>query len=314
MEKNTEKEKILIIDDDESATKLARFLMEKEGYEVFSATDGIKGLEKLQKVSPDLVLLDIDMPRMNGFQVCQKIRGDVLYRHLPIIMLTGSSEEDNLVKALGFGSDDYMLKPYKNAELVARVKGIMNRTTRVLDANPLTKMPGNIAISREIEKRIEGKTLFSVLYLDINKFKAFNDYYGFLRGDVVIKLTARIIIETVAKFGSEDDFTGHIGGDDFVIVTCPEKAVDFCSKIIEEFDGRIQDLYDEDDRKEGYILCKDRQGKENKFPLMTISIGVVSNERRKITHPGEISKIGAEVKKYAKTLQWSNYKIDNRIN
>jgi DNA-binding response OmpR family regulator len=226
--KMDEKMRILLVEDDEAALKLAKLILEGEGYVVHTAGDGVTALELLNREPYDMLLMDIDLPRMNGFQVCQRVRTDILYGHMPIILLTGSREVDTITTALGFGSDDYIHKPYRKAELVARVKRVIERTKTILDANPLTKMPGNLAISEEIEKRINSEQLFSVLYIDICKFKAFNDKYGFIRGDSVIKLTARIILETIQESGHNDEFAGHIGGDDFVLVTVPERAVNYC--------------------------------------------------------------------------------------
>ena len=304
---------ILIVDDDKNATLLAEYLLKKEGFNICKASDGVEGFEQVYAVLPDLVLLDIDMPRMNGLELCQKIRADHRFSHLPIIMLTGSNEEDMLTKALASGSDDYLVKPYKQAELLARVKGIMDRNARILDANPLTKLPGNVAIINEIEKRIGEQSIFNVLYIDINKFKSFNDKYGFIRGDIVIKLTSKILIDAVsADDNKSGDFLGHIGGDDFIVITTPDKSISTCNYIIENFDMQVPSLYDDEDRLRGFIICKDRSGNSNEFPIMSISIGVVSNTNTKITHSGQVSSIGAELKKYSKTFPGSNYKIDRR--
>ena len=153
---------------------------------------------------------------------------------------------------------------------------------------------------------------FAVCYVDLNKFKAYNDTYGFRHGDEVIRETARIIIRTIQEKGKPDDFIGHIGGDDFVAVTSPEKSDEICEMIISEFDKAVPSFYNETDRKNGYILAHNRQGQEQKVPLLSIAIGVVSNTLKKIDHVAQIGEIGAELKAYAKNAENSSYVKDKR--
>ncbi|TET39777.1 MAG: diguanylate cyclase, partial [Elusimicrobia bacterium] len=154
--------------------------------------------------------------------------------------------------------------------------------------------------------------LFAVLYLDLSNFKSFNDKYSYLRGDKVLRITAQIILKAVKQKGNPDDFIGHIGGDDFIVVTSPDKVDALCRSIIKDFGQEIPSLYDEEDRKRKYIITKDRLNKTTKFPLMTIAIGVVTNKSRKFASPAEISDVGAELKKYAKLKKGSSYVVDKR--
>ena len=155
-------------------------------------------------------------------------------------------------------------------------------------------------------------SLFAVAYLDLDKFKSYNDKYGFEFGDEVIRETARILIKIIHEQGNPDDFIGHIGGDDFVVITTPEKADNICEQIIEQFKQVSPSFYNEEDRKRGYIIARDRKGNEEKVSLLSISIGVVTNETRKISHVAEIGEIGAELKGYAKSLEGNNYVKDKR--
>jgi diguanylate cyclase (GGDEF)-like protein len=305
-------ERILIVDDDPDILDVLKITLEGEQYEVIEARDGQEALKLVRANSPSLVILDYMMPKMNGLQVCQILKKDILLRHLPIIMLTGKGELSDKVEGIDAGADDYIVKPFEPVELLARVKMILRRTTRDLDANPLTRLPGNISILAEIESRIERKELFAVCYLDLDKFKSYNDKYGFEHGDEVIRQTARILIRTMQEIGNPDDFIGHIGGDDFVFITTPQKVDKFCQKIIKDFDTSAPNFYNEDDRKRGYIIGKDRQGNVYKITLLTISIGVVTNETRKIIHVAEVGEIGAELKSYAKSFEGSNYVKDKR--
>ena len=183
-----------------------------------------------------------------------------------------------------------------------------------LDASPLTRLPGGIAIENVLKKRIESSQPLAFCTFDLDNFKSFNDRYGYAHGSEVIKETAHIIEESVKRRGTPDDFIGHIGGDDFVVITTPEHMRAVCEETIAQFDSRIPQFYDETDRKSGYILGKTRQGIEMKFPIMTISIAIVTNERRVLSNPLEASEIAAELKDYAKTMPKSVFVIDKRRN
>jgi diguanylate cyclase (GGDEF)-like protein len=181
-----------------------------------------------------------------------------------------------------------------------------------LDASPLTRMPGGIAIENVLKKRIEAGQPLAFCVLDLDNFKAFNDRYGYANGSEVIKETARIIESVVKAKGTPDDFTGHVGGDDFVVITTPDVMRDVAGEIISRFDQRIPEFYDPADRKQGHILGKTRQGVEMQFPIMTISIAIVTNERRKYANSLEASEIAAELKDYAKTIPKSVFVVDKR--
>ncbi len=305
------REKILIVDDDPDILDVL-FLTLREQYDTILAHDGEEGLKLAQTKSPDLVILDYKMPKLDGRQVCLALKKDILLQHLPVIMLTGKGEISDKVSGINAGADDYIVKPFEPQELLARIKMILRRTERDLEANPLTHLPGNVAILNELQERVDSKKKFAVGYLDLDKFKSYNDKYGFEHGDEAIKETARILIKTIQKLGNSDDFIGHIGGDDFVMISTPEKIEDICKKIIEDFENVAPTFYNEADRKIGYIIGKDRQGKEQKIPLLSVSIGVVTNETRQIQHVAEISEIGAELKECAKRLERSNYIKDKR--
>ncbi len=181
-----------------------------------------------------------------------------------------------------------------------------------LDASPLTRLPGGIAIENVLKKRLESGEPLAFCVLDLDNFKVFNDTYGYAHGSEVIKETARIIENAVRANGSADDFVGHVGGDDFVVITIPAKMREVNAEIIEQFDRRIPHFYDRHDRENGYIFGKNRQGVEMRFPLMTISIAIVTNEKRSLSSPLEASEIAAEIKDYAKTIQKSIYVVDKR--
>ncbi|MBP7216539.1 MAG: response regulator [Candidatus Omnitrophica bacterium] len=304
--------KILVVDDDPDIRDVLKLTLAEENYEVFEAGDGEKALKLIQTKTPNLVLLDYKIPKMDGREVCRRVKKDILLRHLPIIMVTGKGDISDKVNGIDAGADDYVVKPFEPKELLARIRMVLRRTERDLEANPLTRLPGNVSIMNELDRRLSLKTFFAVCYVDLDKFKAYNDKYGFERGDEVIRETARIMIRTVQEKGSPDDFIGHIGGDDFVIITVPENVDPICEKIITDFDATSPSFYNELDRKNGYIVGHDRKGKEQKIPLLSVSIGVVTNSTRTIDHVAQIGEIGAELKEYAKSLERSNYVKDKR--
>ncbi|MBM3244369.1 MAG: response regulator [Candidatus Omnitrophica bacterium] len=304
--------RILIADDDPDIRDILMITLSEENYEVIEAPDGEEALKIIETKPLDLVLVDYKMPKVDGREVCRRVKKDLLLSHLPIIMVTGKGDINDRVNGIDAGADDYIVKPFEPKELLARIRMIIRRTSRDLEANPLTRLPGNVSILNELSKRLESGALFAVCYCDLDKFKAYNDTYGFEHGDEVIRDTARILISSVRQSGNPDDFIGHIGGDDFVIVTIPSSVDKLCTKIIEGFEKKSPSFYTETDRKRGYILAKDRQGKEQKVPLISISIGVVTNESRRIEHVAQIGELGAELKSYAKSLERSNYVKDKR--
>jgi diguanylate cyclase (GGDEF)-like protein len=304
--------KILIVDDDPDIRDVLKLTLSEEDYQIIEASDGEQALGIIKENPPDLVLLDYKIPKVDGREVCRRIKKDLLLRHLPIIMVTGKGETHDKVGGIDAGADDYVVKPFEPRELLARIRMILRHTERDLEANPLTRLPGNVSIIKELQRRLDNHGLFAVCYLDLDKFKAYNDTYGFEHGDKVISGTGRILIDAVQSNGNPDDIIGHIGGDDFVIVTLPRSVDGICRKIIEDFEAAVPAFYNARDRKNGFILAKDRSGKEQKISLLSISIGVVTNESRAITHVAQIGEIGAELKEYAKKLERSNYVKDKR--
>lgn len=304
--------KILIADDDPDIRDILKLTLLEENYEIMEAGDGEEALKIIRTKSLDLVLLDYKMPRMDGRQLCNLIKKDLLLQHLPIIMVTGKGEISDKIEGIDAGADDYVVKPFEPKELLARIRMVLRRTKRDLEANPLTRLPGNVAILNALSDCIDKKIPYAVCYVDLDKFKAYNDKYGFEHGDNVIRETARILLGAAYEYGNADDFVGHIGGDDFVIITTPDLSDKICKKIIHDFDKISPSFYNREDRENGFIIGYDRQSKIHKIPLLSVSIGVVTNEIREITHVAQIGEIGAELKKLAKNMEKSNYVKDKR--
>ena len=305
--------KILIIDDSQFMTNLISEILSAAGYDVITAADGYQGLEKVKTEKPDLVILDIVMPGINGFEVCKILRSDDSNNLMPIIMLTAQENEDDKLTGLELGADDYITKPFNQRELVSRVRNTLRRIDRNRWANPLTGLRGNIEIEREIKQRIATKQIFTVMYADIDNFKAYNDVYGYVSGDRAIKLTAEIIIDNVKRFGTTNDFIGHIGGDDFIVISTPERAPAIAKGIIDDFDVKTKKLYHERDVQRGYVLTIDRQKMDVKVPLITISLALLSNEHRELDSHVQISAMAAELKKIAKSRPGSVIVQDSEL-
>ncbi len=305
------KERVLIIDDDPDIRDVLDLSL-SEHYTIFAASNGLEGLNLVKTKNPDLIITDYNMPVMNGPEFCRQLRRDILLRHLPVIMLTGKGETKDMVTGIEAGADDYIVKPFEPETLLARIHMILKRTTRSLDANPLTHLPGNASIMEEFQNHIDTGKPFAVGYADLDKFKIYNDKYGFERGDEIIRSLARVLIDATQQFCGEDAFVGHIGGDDFVFICADDKADAISQNIIDAFDRLSPSFYNEEDRVAGFIMGTDRQGNAIKTGLVSVSIGIVSNVNQKITHVAQIGELGADLKKLAKSVGKSNFQRDQR--
>lgn len=306
------KYKILVVDDDPNIRELIVETLGDDKYSPIEARDGKEALQICESERPDIVVLDVMMPDLDGLEVCLRLRGEALTSHIPIILLTAKGMLEDKIKGMETGADDYLTKPFDPLELEARISMHLRRSIRDGEASPLTGLPGNRAIEESIDARIRAGLRFAVCYIDLDDFKAYNDRYGFFAGSEVIKMTTQAILEASDKYGGPDDFVGHIGGDDFILVTEMVRAPLISQETIRLFDERIPAHYEAEDREKGCIISTDRQGKINEFPIMTISIAIVHNTYRKLEHPGKVAQIAAELKKFAKNKDGSNYVFDRR--
>jgi diguanylate cyclase (GGDEF)-like protein len=305
---------VLVVDDDRNLRKIIATNLELAGFNVEAASDGPEALRKIEDVQPDLVLLDLMMPHMDGYEVARRIRHhqNPSIANLPIIILTAKGETEDKLRGFEAGADDYVTKPFGPQELVARVRAKIRRVEADSSLSPLTRLPGNLAIEMELRRRLDDREPFAVLYLDLDNFKAFNDVYGFTHGDETIQLVARIATEVVHRFGDPTDFVGHIGGDDFIIVTRSDVAEPISQEIIREFDREIRALYSPKDLRAGYIETRDRRGMLNRFPIMTLSIAIVSNDRGQLMSYAQVGEAAAELKRYAKSIAGSVFVKEKR--
>jgi diguanylate cyclase (GGDEF)-like protein len=306
-------ETILVVDDDPDIARFVEVNLRSAGYDVSVASDGEEALEKAGDLRPDLVLLDVMMPRIDGFEVAQRLRRNPQTANTSIIMLTAKALSTDKVLGLTAGADDYIIKPFDPIELLARVKGTLRRAKEMRNLSPLTGLPGNIRIQEEIERMVREARPFAVLYCDLDNFKAYNDEKGFVRGDRLIQHTARTLQDAVIEFAGTDGFIGHVGGDDFVAIVPPEVAEDVAKRVVERFDAHIGEFYEQADLGRGFVEVEDRKGQMQKVPLVGVSVGVATTSKRAFAHYGEAVAVATEMKQFAKRDVGSSYAIDRRV-
>jgi PleD family two-component response regulator len=297
--------RILVVDDEPHIRQILQFTLEKAGYSVTACSDGNEALRRMASERPDLVLLDVMMPHMDGYEVCRKMREDFTLSQVPVIILSAKGDQNDKVHGLEHGANDYLVKPYSNDELLLRVKNVLEWNIKQREANPLTGLPGNPAIERELMRRVRERAPYAFLYIDIDNFKGFNDYYGYQKGDEIIGFLAGILRKTVDKLGGHEDFIGHIGGDDFVMVTSPLRAEIMAKYIVDEFDKGALLLLNGNDVKRGYLEIRDRQGQIKRIPVMSVTMALVTSTDSRIQHFAEINDIATSLKEYGKRIDGS---------
>lgn len=302
----------LVVDDDEQVLRLVKRVLERAGFEVVTVSDGRVAHDAAVEWRPDIILLDLMLGETNGDQIMAELREDFRTRLTPVVFLTVRDSLKDKVEHLMSGADDYVTKPFIPEELVARLRAVMTRSTTARGLSPLTGMSGNADILREISRRLAQDLRFAVLYPDIDGFKSYNDHYGFLRGDDVIKTLATIILEVLEEAPSSQHFAGHVGGDDFVILTEPAMAERIAGEITTRFDQAIPALYDLADRDRGWIESEERSGNMLRTPLVSVSIGIVIAEPGSYASPAAVAARASEVKGVAKRMPGSKWVLDRR--
>jgi len=301
---------ILVIEDDQRVGDMLLATLQLEGYSASRAWTGEEGLLTAQRDVPGLMIVDLTLPGIDGFSVVEQLRADLKTAHIPIIMLSASHETRHKVRAFESGVDDYLTKPFSVEELLARIRARMHPRESYL--SPLTGLPAGKRIEQAITQQLAMGGLWALVYFDLDNFKAYNDTYGFVQGNYLIELMAQIAADCLREEGAPNDFLGHIGGDDFLIVTTPDHVAPLCEGIMRRWDAESRTLYAESDLARGTLEALDRQGRPQRFPLVCVSLGVVTNERRPIASIEEISQTAAEVKAKAKSLSGSGYYVDQR--
>jgi diguanylate cyclase (GGDEF)-like protein len=304
---------ILVVDDDEDIARFVQVNLKLHGFEVAHAHDGEEALEVIEKRRPDLAVVDLMMPRVDGVELTRRLRADPMTAALPIIMLTARGLTVDKVVGLTAGADDYLVKPFDTSELIARVVSTLRRNREYREVSPLTGLPGNTRIGREITDRVRSGSDYAVGYIDIDRFKSVNDVYGFVRGDEFISALARALHRAVMAAGLPPAFLGHIGGDDFVVVCTPEQMRALTEQAVNAFEKAADELYDPEDAARGYVEVADRRNNIRRADLVTVSIGVaLSHGDRRFEDPREIIAVANEMKTVAKSQPGSFVAVDRR--
>jgi len=281
----------------------------------FSITHICDG-EELETVTrrtpPQLIVIDADGTGAEGADLCRSLKSDSFTAIVPIVFVAGRHPTDLVREWFEAGADEVITPLFEPSEQRSRLDVLLIRTERNVAVHPSTRLPGTTEIERAIRGRLDDDSLFAVCYVDLDHFKEFNDRYSYYDGDRVILIVSRILRDVVKGLCPIEGFVGHIGGDDFIIVLPLERVQEVCSEIISVFDALVRYQYNEQDRSAGYYFGKDRRGHLHRVPLMTLSIGIVTNEHRHFSHPAEVSETATEMKTYAKTLPGSVFVVDRR--
>ena len=305
-------ESLLVDDDDPFIARLLEIELRAAGYDVRVAADGALALEAARERRPDLVLADVMMPNMDGFELTRRLRQDPSTATVSVIMLTARGLSADKLEGFAIGADDYIVKPFDTPELLARIRGVLRRSRDTRTQSPLTGLPGNVRIEEEIDARLARSDPFAILYADLDNFKAYNDHYGFMRGDEVIQSSARLIGEAARGASDGAAFVGHVGGDDFVVVVAPERAEAAANAIVAAFDEAAPGFFDEADRERGFIEVTNRRGELQRFGVLTLSIGIATTAKRAFQHYAEAVAVATEMKQYTKGSETSSWAVDRR--
>jgi diguanylate cyclase (GGDEF)-like protein len=305
-------ELVLVVDDDDQVRKLVKRVLEGAGFECITVGLGTAAHAAAVQHRPDLILLDLMLGDTTGDAVLKEMRRDFRTQLIPIVFLTVRSSTRDKVDHLLAGADDYVTKPFEPEELVARLRAVLQRALTSRDLNPLTGMWGNTGILREISARLSRHERFACMYPDLDAFKSYNDTYGFVRGDDVIRTLGIIINEALEHNFSPHHFAGHVGGDDFIILTEPDLAEPIAAEIAMRFDAIAPSFYDEADRKRGWIEYEDRTGNRTRVGVVSVSIGIVIAQPGTFATAAALSSRAAEAKTAAKRMMGSSYVVDRR--
>jgi PleD family two-component response regulator len=297
---------------DESALPAAvRSWLEARSYPLLVVSEPDDLMAIALRGRPRMVIFDAVSSLDRAAEACRRLKSDSFTGVIPSLMLV-RDDLALLEQAFAAGADEVLRASTASAETTARLNTLVRRADRDLYVHPSTRLPGPPGIEAEIGRRLTTGVPFAVCYADLDHFKEYNDRYSYFDGDRVIRILAKILHDVVKGMCGEDGFVGHIGGDDFIFIIPATAIAATCQEIVSIFDSLVPFQYSEQDRRAGYYFGKDRRGQLHRVPLMTVSIGIVTNERRHFTHPGQVSELATEMKSYAKTLPGSVFVVDRR--
>jgi PleD family two-component response regulator len=291
---------LLFADDNEDMRLMVRALLSSSGHEVGLVADGVEALVAVAEREPDLLILDLDMPRMSGFQVCRAVKSNPFTARIPVLMLTAEWDVEKKVEGFEAGADDYLAKPFDPRELRARVTALLRLVRREADRNPTSGLPGGRAIEEEVGRSLARDRPFAVCYIDIDNFKAFADTFGFAVADEVIRGTGAALREAVVAVGEKGDFVGHIGGDDFLVVTTPDQAAPIVDEGTRRFRDVVRHVVGDEALGRGTFSGLDRNGTPTQFPIARFSTAVLMVRPESWVSMTHLGTTAAEVKRRAK--------------
>jgi diguanylate cyclase (GGDEF)-like protein len=290
------KSRLLVVEDDIDIGNMLKIYFSGMDFDVDVAVRGSDALEKTKQVLPHLIVLDIMLPDIDGYEVCRNLRTNMRTSHIPVIFLTQKDERSDKLQGLELGADDYITKPFDIEELKLRVQGAIRRAERESLTDPRSGLPAGRLIEEQLRRIIREKN-WALIDARVNYFDSFKDVYGFVAGDDVLRFTAMLIGEVVDELGTTADFIGHAGGDNFIIVTTAENSVAIRNRIRERFDQEVQTHYNFMDRQQGYVQAPAADGTTAKVPFMTISMGMVSPNEQSFADIREITELAAEARR-----------------
>ncbi|HVN56271.1 MAG TPA: response regulator [Anaerolineaceae bacterium] len=290
------KARLLIVEDDFDIANMLKIYFSTQGYTVDLAPRGGDALEKTRQIMPHLIVLDIMLPDIDGYEVCRTLRTNTRTSHIPVIFLTQKDERSDKLQGLELGADDYITKPFDIEELKLRVQNAIARSERESLTDPQSGLPAGRLIEDQLRKIIRQKD-WALLDIRLNYFDAFRNVYGFIAGNDVLRFTAMLLGEVVDELGTPMDFLGHAGGDNFVIITSAEKAPAIRQRVKERFNAEVLTHYNFIDRQQGYLIAPNEEGEQEKSPLMTLAVGVVSPGPQGFADIREITEMAAEARR-----------------
>ena len=288
--------RLLVVEDDNDISNMLKIYFTSLGYEVDIAPRGTEALEKTRTALPHLIVLDIMLPDIDGYEVCRRLRQSTRSSHIPVIFLTQKDERSDKLQGLELGADDYITKPFDIEELKLRVQGAIRRSEREALTDPRSGLPAGRLIEEQLRLTIR-QTGWAYMDLRINYFDAFKEVYGFVAADDVLRFAAMLMSEVVDEVGSSSDFIGHCGGDNFVIITSEEFADKIRERLKARFAEEVQSHYNFIDRQQGFILAANAENQTEKTPLMTFSIGIVTPSQQSFSDIREITELAADVRR-----------------
>jgi diguanylate cyclase (GGDEF)-like protein len=290
------KARLLVVEDDIDIGNMLKIYFSGMDFDVDVAVRGSDALEKTKHVLPHLIVLDIMLPDIDGYEVCRNLRTNMRTSHIPVIFLTQKDERSDKLQGLELGADDYITKPFDIEELKLRVQGAIRRSERESLTDPRTGLPAGRLIEEQLRRIIRERD-WALLDARVNYFDAFKDVYGFVAGDDVLRFTSMLIGEVVDELGTTSDFIGHAGGDNFIIITTEAKADAIKARLKERFDQEVQTHYNFIDRQQGFFNAPAADGTTVKVPFMTMSVGVVSPSAHSFADIREITELAAEARR-----------------